>query len=299
MRQQICPDISAFAVDNIADLAGIESFQGRLLWLENVDSAAWSRWDEALGTYSDACRNVDMLSRSVFVVVLSGDSASHGSRREVALTCRDFRDDVDSSDLFTLALWQTRSSVACRQHRLLLAHTVAQVAQWDSFLAEELLALPVVEVLNPVSVLQEYARRRGWTPETPRTWEAGTVDGPVQQPVVHSALLELSGASRVVQQRLWAAQAAVLLPLVEQRRVGLIERERRYITIPIESGGGQQIVDPLDLDLGKLAWHLDRSEVPRRLRIRAQKLRQVRNKLAHMEPLTPKQALHPMLLADE
>ena len=299
LRQQVCPDVSSFEIRNVAELAVMESFQGRLFWLENIDGTAWPYWAEALSSYSDACRNVDLLSRSVFVVVLSDEAAVNELRREVALVCRDFRDDVDTSDLFAFALWKARSSVACREHRLLLAHTVAQVAQWDSFLAEELLAVPLVEALNPCSILKRYARRRGWTPETSRTWETGTVDGPVQQPIVHSALLEVSGSSRVVRQRLWAAQAAVLLPLVEQRRVGLVERQSRYIRVPIENGGGQQIEDPLDLDLGMLAWHLDRVEVPQRLRARTQRLRRVRNKLAHMEPLTPEEALHPMLFGDE
>ncbi len=299
LREQVCPDVSPFEIGSVAELAVTESFQGRLLWLENIDVTTWPHWAEALRGYSDACRNVDLLSRSVFVVVLSGEAAVNELRREVALVGRDFRDDVDTSDLFAFALWKARATVVCREHRLLLAHTVAQVAQWDSSLAEELLALPLPDALNPCSLLKTYARRRGWTAETSRTWEAGTVDGPVQQPIVHSALLEVSGSSRVVQQRLWAAQAAVLLPLVEQRRVGLVERQGRYIRVPIESGGGKQIVDPLDLDLGKLAWHLDRDEVPQWLRARTQRLHRVRNKLAHMEPLTPEQALHPTLLGDE
>ena len=299
LRQQVCPELSPCEIRSVAELAVAQSFQGRLFWLTNVDGTAWPYWAEVLSTYSDACRNVDLLSRSVFVVVLSGETAVNEPRREVALECRDFRDDVDTSDLFALALWKVRSSIACREHRLLLAHTVAQVAQWDGLLAEELLAAPLVEALNPCSILKRYAQRRGWTPETSRTWEAGTVDGPVQQPIVHSALLEVSGASRVVRQRLWAAQAAVLLPLVEQRRVGLVERQGRYIRVPIESGDGQQVANPLDIDLGKLAWHLDRDDVPQRLRARSQRLRRVRNKLAHMEPLTPEQALHPFLLEDE
>ncbi len=299
LREQVCPDVSSFEIGNVGELAVLESFQGRLLWLENIHITTWPHWAEALRVYSDACRNVDLLSRSVFVVVLSGEAAANEIPREVALVCRDFRDNVDTSDLLAFALWKARSSVACREHRLLLAHTVAQIAQWDSLLAEELLALPLLDALDPGRLLKRYAERRGWTAETSRTWEAGTVDGPAQQPIVHSALLEVSGSSRVVQQRLWAAQTAVLLPLVEQRRVGLVERQGRYIRVPIESGGGQQIVDPLDLGLGKLAWHLDRDEVPQRLRARTQRLHRVRNKLAHLEPLTPEQALHPMLLVDE
>ena len=298
LLQQMCPGVSAFEVGGIAELAVTDSFRGRLIWIEKIDSGAWSDWSRFLRDYSDACRNVDLLNRTVFIVLLSGEGVTGEVPEEVALVRCDFRGIVDTLDLFVFALWKIPASIRRREHRALLAHTVAQVAQWDSFLAEQLLALPLAEVLSPEGALQQYARDRGWTAETPECWEKGTVDGPAERPTVHSALLEVCGKSRLVRQRIWAAQAAVLLPLVEERRVGLVGRYGRYLELPIKTEDGRWVDDPLDLEVGHLASYLDRPGSPWRLRKQVRRLRDVRNKLAHMEPLEPAQALHRMLFID-
>lgn len=298
LRQQTCPDVSAFEVGSAAELAVAASFQGRLILVEQIDSGVWPEWLAVLRAYSDACRNVDLVSRTVFIVLLSGEAVAGEAPQEVALVCCDFRGAVDMLDLFVFALWKTPAGIERREHRALLAHTVAQVAQWDSLLAERLLALPLREALSPEGTLWDHARDRGWTAETPRCWETGTVDGPAERPTVHSALLEVSGVPRLVRQRVWAAQSAVLLPLVEERRVGIVARYGRHLNLPIETEDGRRVDDPLDLDVGQLAWHLDRTGKPQVLRKQVRRLRHVRNKLAHMEPLVPEQALHRMLFAD-
>ena len=296
--QQVCSDVSAFEVSSIAELAVNTSFQGKLVWIEKIDSGTWPDWSRFLRVYSDACRNVGILNRTVFIVLLSGEPVTGEVPEEVALVRCDFRGAVDTLDLFIFALQQVPASVKCREHRALLAHTVAQVAQWDSLLAEQLLALPLAEALSPEVVLRQYALDRGWTAETPECWEKGTVDGPTERPTVHSALLEVCGKSRLVLQRIWAAQAAVLLPLVEERRVGLVGRYGQYLELPIKTEDGRWVDDPLDLEVGHLAWYLDRPGRPWRLRKQVRRLRDVRNKLAHIEPLEPAQALHRMLFID-
>lgn len=296
--QAICPGAIAFEASSITKLALTDSFQGRLVWIEKIDSGMWPEWSRFLRAYSDACRNVDILNRTVFVVLLSGKSVTCEVPEEVALVRCDFRGAVDTLDLFIFALRQVPANVKCREHRALMAHTVAQVAQWDSLLAEQLLALPLAEALSPEATLVQYALDRGWTVETPECWEEGTVNGPTERPTVHSALLEVCGKSRLVRQRIWAAQAAVLLPLVEERRVGLVGRYGRHLELPIRTEDGRWVYDPLDLEVGFLAWFLDRPGSPWRLRKQVRRLRDVRNKLAHMEPLEPAQALHRMLFTD-
>ena len=298
LLQQLCPGVSVFEVSSITELVATDSFQGRLVWLEKIDLGMWPDWSRFLRAYSDACRNVDILNRTVFIVLLSGEPVTRKVPEEVALVRCDFRGAVDTLDLFIFALRQVPDSVKCREHRALLAHTVAQVAQWDSLLAEQLLALPLAEALSPEGALRHYARDRGWTAETPECWENGTVDGPAERPTVHSALLEVCGASRSVRQRIWAAQAAVLLPLVEERRVGLLDRFGRFLELPIKTEDGTWVDDPLDLDLGQLAWSLDRRGKPRVLRRQVRRLRRIRNRLAHMEPLGAEQALDRSLIVD-
>ncbi len=298
LHQQISPDVSAFKISSIAELADNTSFQGRLIWVENIDNEMWPEWSTFLRAYSDACRNVDLMNRTVFIVLLSKGAIAGKITKEVALVSYDFRGVVDMLDLFVLALREAPVSNKPREYRALLAHMVAQVAQWDISLAGQLLALPLEEVLSPDNILRQYALDRGWTSETLNCWENGTQDGMPEKPVVHSALLEVCGESRTVRQRIWAAQAAVLLPLIEEQRISLISQNSRYLNLPIKTEDGRQIDDPLDLDVGQLAWHLDRRDKPKVLRKKIRSLRLVRNKLAHMEPLKPNEVLRVMLFAN-
>ena len=297
LRERICPDISALRARNMADLAYTEEFQGRLIWIESIDRSEWTRWASALAAYSNACRNVDLVYRTVFIVVLAGDTVSGGCPEEVALVCQDFRNVLNDLEMFIYALWKTSDTVR-PEHRALLAHTVSQIAQWDCSLADELLSLPIAEVLAPTDALARYARCRGWTSDTPRNWESGTLDGPADRPIVHSAILSVAGDYGPLRRRIWAAQAAVLLPYVEARRVELIPRCRRYLRLPIEADGGKLITDPFDLEVGQLTWCLDRNPTPFAIRKQLRFLRDVRNKLSHLEPIEPEYALSSILFPD-
>ena len=291
LRERVCPGVTALKVRGMADLADTASFQGRLLWIEKIGRSDWAQWAAALAAYADACRSVDLMNRTLFIVVLSGGVVAEDIPEEVALVRRDFRNVVDTTELFMFALCKLPDSIERLEHRALVAHIVSQLARWDCLLAEQLLSASLDEALSPYDVLRDYACGRGWTSHTSRCWENGTVDGPDDRPIVHSALLTVSGESRSVSQRIWAGQAAVLLPLVEERRIGLIPRCRRYLKLPIENQVGQWVHDPLDLEVGPLAWNIDRTDAPQGLKKRVRWLRDVRNNLAHMEPLQPDEAL--------
>lgn len=284
LRLQICPEYSRARASNMNELADAASFQGRLIWIDNIERRDWGRWADALFAYAEACRNVDLLSRTLFLVVLSGETAAEHVPDEVALVCRDYRGVVDYLDLFVFALWNASASIHDPKHRALLAHTVAHVAQWDYFLAELLLSAETQEALYPVRALCDYARCREWTAETPKRWDQGTVDGG-DEAIVHSALLAISGDLRQVRQRIWAGQAGVLLPLIEERRVSLVPECRRYLDLPVEIEG-LLISDPFDIEVGQLARLIGRNpHAPPIIRKQVRQLRDARNKLAHMEPL--------------
>lgn len=291
LRERLCPDVTALRARGMAEMADTASFQGRLLWIENIDRSDWAQWAAALAAYADACRSVDLIDRTLFIVVLSGEVVAEHTPEEVALVRRDFRNVVDTTELFMFALCKLPDSIESLEHRALVAHTVSQVARWDCLLAEQLLSGSFDEVLRPDDALRDYAFRRGWTSDTSRCWENGTMDGPDDRPTVHSALLAVSGELRPVFRRIWAGQAAVLLPLVEERRIRLIPHCCRYLEPPIDSRPGQQVHDLLDLEVGPLASHLDHTDAPQGLKEHVQWLREVRNHLAHMEPLEPDEAL--------
>lgn len=288
LRLQTCAEHSAVRVRSMNELSEADFFQGRLIWISNIERQNWSRWADALLAYAEACRNVDLLNRTLFLVTLSGRVAAEDVPEEVALVCRDYRGVVDYLDLFVFALWNASANIHDPKQRALVAHTVAHVAQWDFFLAKLLLSAETQEALYPVSSLCNYARCREWTGDTPKRWDQGTVDGGGET-IVHSALLAISGELRQVRQRIWAGQAGVLLPLIEERRVSLVPECRRYLDLPVEIEG-LAISDPFDIEVGQLARLLVRTHAPPTIRKQVRLLRDARNKLAHMEPLDASQA---------
>ena len=122
-------------VGGVTELAANPSFQGRLIWVENINNEIWPEWSTFLRSYSDACRNVDLINRTVFIVLLSKEAIASKITEEAALISCAFTGVVDMLDLFVLALREIPAGNKPLEHRALLAHTVAQVAQWDTFLA--------------------------------------------------------------------------------------------------------------------------------------------------------------------
>ena len=86
------------------------------------------------------------------------------------------------------------------------------------------------------------------------------------------------------------------MPLLEERRAELVNHHRDRFQLPFETDLGI-IEHPDDLEFGPLVYYLSvhRTE-GRALLPRARKLRDFRNKLAHLEPLSPREATHPTLL---
>lgn len=290
LHRQAFPDSRFNRAVTMTDLANTSAFRGRLVWIEGITLRDWDRWSAALLEYAEACRNVDLRSRTLFVVPLTGEAVAAESPEEVALVRWDFCGVVDSLDLFVFALWNAPAGIHQREQRALLAHTVAEVAQWDYFLAMRLLSLPLSEALEPELTLREYARDQGWTPETPRRWERGTVDSQEGRSIVHSAALAASGDRRQIRRRIWAAQAGVLLPIVEEQRVRLLPHCLPYLRRAMDIAG-YSVDDPREIEIGRLRDLLERTNTPKWIMRQVRPLRVARNKLAHMEPLRPSQAI--------
>lgn len=297
LRRTFCTKLRATDVRSALDLAHHPDFQHRLLWVDGVSPTTWPAWSAFLRSYSDASRNhVAAGHRSVFVLPLGGSHFHGAAVSGVAVRYREYRDVIHFHDLFVLALQRELDLGVVREHRALLANTVAHLAQWDYRLAERLLKAQPEAILQPLEILVDYAGHRGWTHNTPDCWELGTVDGPRDRPVVHSALLAVTGRNSEINRRLWAAQASVLLPLVEERRADFVNRYRDHFELPFQTEL-DLIESADDLELGHLVLYFERFRAPSPRAMReARRLRHLRNKLAHIEPLPPEQALHPMLL---
>ena len=298
IRRAVAPEAPAVDFRTPQQVVVGECCRNRVFWIDGLTPENWPAWRRFLRDFAHARRNAEVTARPpIFLLPLSGPGFQVTGLAEPSISAREFRDVVDRDDLYMLVLQSRQARRRRRVIRGLLANTVAQIAQWDHLLAGILLDGGPEAALQPHETLARYAEERGWTAETPELWEAGTLDGPRKRPVVHSALLLVQGRERDVNRRLWAAQAAVLLPLLEERRIELVDRNRhRFSKLPLETDFGV-IETPEDMELGALVLYFSRHceggqgvlELARRLRI-------FRNELAHLRPLSFSEATHSTLL---
>jgi len=281
-------------VPSVSALVQAEEFENHLLWLEGLNQDNWPLWKRFIEDYQHACRMKAVTRRSLFIVPLSGSLASVPPADDIALSYRPWRDTVNELDMLIYATVLLQDKPMVAKQRNLLAAVIARVALWDPFTAERLIQLPAKEVLRPQRALRELAAERGWTNDTPVSWEKGTqnvIDGRTQ---VHAALLALNDGQGRLEKRIWSAEISVILPLLEEQRQALIPTVRPFLRFPINTGYSV-ITDAQDLEIGHLANQLNGAGVNPSIRQRIYFLRRIRNQLAHMTVLAPEDALAPEL----
>jgi hypothetical protein len=281
---------------DVRELVFTPGFDGWALWIDSVTRDSWLEWRSFLSEFEAASRERDEIARSVLVLCLRGWSTDPPPRNDVALQSMPWRGRVGEFD----ALLHCASRLADSRHsparRRLLAQCAARVALWDTDLADRLLAGPPRTIVEPWDTLRSFAVERGWGAESCRAWCDGTeqeFDGSVEE---HSAFLVGLGSLEKVQRRLWSAQAAVLLPILEERRQALIPRVVRYLRPPFTTITGEIVSNVCDLEIGQISYFLNRDGGEAGLRRIFRELRDVRNALAHLEPVPAIQALSQAIL---
>ena len=129
-------------------------------------------------------------------------------------------------------------------------------------------------------MLQGMATNEGWTSQTPAEWALGTAS---ESGVVHAALASLEKPPRELRWRIWSAQASVLLPLIDKQRYEIVQENDRQIVRYLRMDG--DLIDPLDLEIGKLVGMVWRPGFSRHSANRVRRLQRARNALAHLKPL--------------
>ena len=119
-------------------------------------------------------------------------------------------------------------------------------------IADDLLAVGFETALEPHPVLDRHARDRDWGHDTPEQWEYGTLDGPHEHSVVHSALVLAQNRNGELNRRIWAAQAAAPMPLLEEWRVEHLHVHHDEIHLPFETDHHGRIESLEKMELGVL-----------------------------------------------
>jgi len=263
----------------LATLSQSDRFAYRALWIEGLDEANWEDWRQFLTDYEHAGRSRDPPARSVFCVPVPGSWEAALPAENASLAHRPWRARISRLDmqLYLAVLLGGRAILPL--HQELIIGVGAELAGEDPELARRLAAAELAAVLEPRSLLAEYARANGWDREP--GWVDGTAyvrDGK-EQP--HSALAD----GRTLARRVWRGQVGVLWGHLEEERLAIARQFRGRLKTPFETEFGT-IDDPEHLEVQHVHYLLARDRsVPHSIRRRLRILRDMRNCLAHLEPV--------------
>lgn len=282
-----------------ASLLTRPDLSGRIYWCIPSDLASAKRWLSFLDTYAVACRAHPDADGPRFVLFLAGALACPTPPRKVGIEVIDVGSAVDQTDLLLLSYHQTGTTQGSSLAAQVVAQAAASIALWDLALLNRLLDLTPDLLFNPHPILRDYAGEMGWRADMHRDWAHGTVRINGGKEEVHSALLALSDPQGIIPSRVWAGQAAVLLPTIERRRLELIEAHKALLSseLPLNTGY-ETVTDVYDLQIGPV-WYLLRKRLGAAASVsRALRLKHARDSLAHLNPLTAADAFSSEITGD-
>jgi hypothetical protein len=267
-----------------------------VLILDSVQKDDFPLWSEWLESYERASQRVDQFDRTRVVLLVRGVPRSKLQFQGTLISQVEWNGVLDVLDTLLYASGRLRDRVRDSRKRLLLSHVIANYACWDPNVTKRLASLEPEQFFHPKEVLLEIAEEYGWTPDTPKSWERGIEGRWGERTMLHSAYVALQNDQRELERRLWQAQASVLLPLIEQYRVKLLPSIRRWLRPPIHLEN-RTIDEVEDLEVGDIYSLLKQARVrDTGLTNQIYRLREVRNKLAHLTPLTLSTVLDDNLL---
>jgi hypothetical protein len=104
---------------------------------------------------------------------------------------------------------------------------------------------------------------------------------------IHSAALAISGGNAEISHRVWSAEVGILFPFVEKKRHEILDQLNEVLQIPFKTRFGDVIEDLQDLEIGHIESQIltNNIGINPKLWNKIQILRQIRNALAHSEPV--------------
>jgi len=291
LLSRFAPELKAAAKRDVLTVLETRRLRGVAVQITvEACSPAWHAWSEFLADISDRSRSLDGFERTVFCVVVTGEGLLAIPAGNVCLTLHIWRGVVSHLDMALYVARLIRGRPGERIDLEVLGAVATWLAEWDLLLADHLINRSLEDLLEPMTVLREFANRRGWLQPMPVSddealWGAGGSDIRDRVGRPHAALLALQNHADAIAARVWGAQVSVLFPLLEEQRRALIARHQNRLTVPFTTFDGRVIRDVRELDLGNICYQLKNNGTrpPRAFMNGLQALVDVRNYLAHFE----------------
>ncbi|MFH0989887.1 MAG: hypothetical protein V1799_07720 [bacterium] len=278
-----------YKIVSASDILSQESFQGKIIWIEFNDFHTWEKWAGFLSLFQQACKATSLMRRSMICACVIGESANVIPEKDACLDVFKWNDCVNSLDMLIYVHMKVESTFPSDVHRSIATNIIDSIAMWDPNLADYLASRAIGEILNPRSLLEQYAKERNWLPGnavySDNNWSKGKTYLWQGKDVCHSAVFALQGPIEELERRIWSAQVGVLFPFIEECRRRMIIGNKLGIMMPFQTEEGKLTSDIRDMEIGQITYALQRSKtyVDRELKKLVFVLREMRNDLAHLE----------------
>lgn len=239
---------------------------------ESGDASSWSSFLQRL---QRRARQNPASQRPVMILVHRCPWPGEVIIDDVAMTTLAWDDAVSRADLLAFGhalLMRKRRPGVLRQ---VLVQTLADVCLTDLSLMRSMASEPFEEISFPYHSLRIWAQLHGLFAcgeEAARIHIEG-------QTLAHSAWLALREDRSAIRRRVWAAQAKILLPWIEEQRSKLLPDLAPWL--PRHHDG-----QPLDeCEVGTIDFLLSRTSACPELKANVRTLKKARNEIAHCRPL--------------
>lgn len=285
------PGGAAPILASVADLRNTSELSGKIVWIDNCAKGNLPKWIDVLRENSELNRRLDSIwDRTIFILSLENDLAVSQVSEDVCLAVRSWYGVVSRIDslLFAAGYLSDRNISSLEKEAAI--HVIANLAEWDLELVEFLASQSMRDLLSPGNALKTFSSRRAWQHVYGADWHLGQVDyfdvGPTR-----SILLDCATNQFEITQRLWTAQIAVVLPLIEKKRREIIDQYEKNLSTWIQhlkptDSRGRLVDDFRTLEVGPLCYIFSRTAARDPVFRTLKLLKDLRNKLAHLETLS-------------
>lgn len=266
---------------------------GQVIVVDGVTDEHWEAWRTLLRDFEVVSRQRASDARAMLLITVRGVPRKRLQAAGAALDLKLWSGVVGELDMLTYVDQRLRNGRKPNRCHKLIVRQIAALALWDLDLADFLAEQPESDMFDIRKLLR--AAREALVLDSARMgvgWERGGSDHFDGVEMSHPFILVDRGdPDDELGRRLWTAQAAELLPLIEVRRRELVRRLERHVPCPFWIDGKRQIRSLDELEIGSLAYVAQTHGIRGELRECAEWLASCRNTLAHLRLLTGREAL--------
>ncbi|MDV6032459.1 MAG: hypothetical protein F9B45_20710 [Phycisphaera sp. RhM] len=257
--------------------------QQRVYAVENLSQQCWPQFTKFLERFRLANHQQDENDRDVFLVNASAAFAvpdfDVGLR---AIAWRGIVREIDSRLFIELIASQSKNAGLESAISISIA---TELGGSDLDLIERLAAKSLEELLDPKSVLLEFARNSAWCSPECRTWCDGGLESFRDRPRIHSSVVALTNDESEIRKRIWHGQLTTVFPYLEERRLDMLPRLKPFLrNFDLRDPQGYP-VELEDLEWGSIAHFIQKSAAPTQIADEVRLLRDLRHELAHLRPI--------------